>query len=66
MTFAAPEPTTGESNDALDMAKARLAEHGDMAERAVRFHLAEAICSELNGIREELSALREDLKQNPR
>lgn len=65
MTFAQAEDiNTGESCDALDVARRRLAESGEMAERAVRFHLAEAVCLELAGIRKELATLRSELRQS--
>ena len=64
MTFAQAEDiNTSDSREALGVARQRLAESGELAERAVRFHLAEAVCLELAAIRKELASLRSDLKQ---
>ncbi len=60
MTFGAPETAaTGTSSECLALARARLAESSDMAERAVRFHLAEALVLELTELRKEIAALRQ-------
>lgn len=63
MSFSVPEIQAEGSNEALEMARARLAESGDTAARAVRYHLFEALCRELLAIRLELRALREAVEQ---
>ncbi len=64
MTFAEPEhAVTGDGSEALEAARVRLAESGELADRAIRYHLAEAVCAELAGIRRELATLRADLRQ---
>jgi len=59
MTFGAPEAVkTGDSAECLELARARLAESSDIADRAVRFHVAEALVLELGALRREVAALR--------
>jgi|GEM_PF-4606717 len=62
MTFEAEQTTADSMNEALDLARARLAEHGETAERAIRYHLTEAVCIELSAIQRELAALRAALR----
>lgn len=63
MTFGSPEAAhSGDSKESLEMARTRLAESSEIAERAVRYHIAEAVVLELAALRREVAALRERLE----